>query len=192
EPVDGKMPVTIACPKCGADTTDLANQATQQNLARSAAVSVAPVTSATPAMRLKVAHHAEPPAQSAQPTGGVSTPVAEMCSRHPRNPATEHCVVCGKAICPECMQTFGFLCSVNCRYRADQEGIKVPVYKFQRSNVERGENRKTLAIVTVVALLLFALAGTWIWYITSGSKPRPYYSLKLPPDNKSVYARFLG
>lgn len=192
EPVDGKLPIAITCPKCGVDATENANAVIQQTLSTDVA---APETTAVKPLgiRLKVAHQ---PAAVAEPSSGdsteVITPTAEKCSRHPRNFAVEHCVVCQKAICPECMQTFGFLCSVNCRYRADQEGIKVPTYKLQRNLVERGENRKVLVIASVVVLILVALAGAWFWYISVGLKPRPFYSLKLPPNSDGVYAKFLG
>ena len=89
------------------------------------------------------------------------------------------------------MQSFGYLCSVNCRYRADQEKIRVPVYKLQRNVAERGGMQKAMALTGVVALLLCALAGAWMWYIFSGSKPRPFYTLELPAG-EATYAQFLG
>ena len=128
EPVDGRMPVAIFCPKCGADATELANQAILQSSAVTA-VPVAASPAASPIapqsrVKLQVAH-AAPAAVTASESseGGVGQ---EKCPRHPRNIAVEHCVVCKKPICPECMQIFGYLCSVACKYRADQEKIKIP------------------------------------------------------------------
>lgn len=190
EPIDGKMPVEIFCPKCGADGTEYANQMIQQSLSGQSAVAAAP-SPEKPRIRLQVAHAA--PAVPASDSGGspMGAPAVEMCHRHPRNPAVEHCVVCKKPICPECMQTFGYLCSVGCRYRAEQEKIRVPVYKLQKSSVEKAELRKHIGIVVAVLLFFLALVGTWFWYITVGEKPRPYYSLKLS-DNSGTYAKFLG
>ena len=60
EPVDGKMPVNIVCPACGADTTDLANQAIQANLPASDTGAGASSVVAKPVMRLKVAQSIGP------------------------------------------------------------------------------------------------------------------------------------
>ncbi len=187
EPIEGRMPATIFCPTCGADATALANQVIQQNSSSATAAVATPKLG----IRLQVAHQPAAPTPVAD-AGDAVAPAIEMCHRHPRNAATEHCVVCKKPICPECMQSFGFLCSINCRYRADQESIKVPVYKFQRNVVEKGETRKTVAIAAGVALVLLGIAVGWFWYISVGLKPRPFYSLKIPADRKGVYAKFLG
>jgi hypothetical protein len=189
EPVDGKMPVEIFCPKCGVDVTEQANTMIQQQ-SSSPETPVAIAGENKPRIGLRVASHVAKPASS---DGGVAAmPGVEMCFRHPRNVATEHCVVCKKPICPECMQSFGFLCSINCRYRAEQEQIAVPVYKLQKSNVEKGALRKTLAITGVVACLVVGLIGLWFWYVLSGSKPRPYYTWKFPASKHGSYAKFMG
>ncbi|MEO6183051.1 MAG: B-box zinc finger protein, partial [Verrucomicrobiota bacterium] len=192
EPVNGKMPTNIFCPTCGADGTDYANQFIHQSLGE--APSPVRVVITKPRIRLQVAD--DHTALASPPTSGESGEVAlaeaEMCHRHTRNAATEHCVVCQKPICPECMQTFGYLCSVGCRYRAEQEKIRVPVYKFQRNVVERGDVRKSVGISVAVGLVVVALFGALFWYTLSGSKPRSYYILKVPPDKGGTYAQFLG
>ena len=193
EPVNGKMPANIFCPKCGADGTDYANQIIQQNLGETPETADVPVSK--PRIRLHVAatHAAPPPVLAvAGESGAVAHAAVEMCHRHPRSAATEHCVVCQKPICPECMQTFGYLCSVSCRYRAEQEKIRVPVYKLQRNLVERGTVRKSVGISVAVGLVVVALFGALFWYTMSGSKPRSYYTLKLPPEKGGTYSQFLG
>lgn len=190
EPVDGKMPVEIFCPKCGADATENANQTIQQSLSGENAVA-ATSSAQKPRIRLQVAHAA--PVVSSGGSGGDSaeSPRMEMCHRHSKNLAVEHCVVCGKPICPECMQTFGYLCSIGCRYRAEQEKIRVPVYKLQKGAVEKAALRKHIAITVSVIAILLALVGAWFWYIIVGDKPRPFYSLKVS-DEAATYAKFLN
>ncbi len=193
EPVNGRMPAAIFCPKCGADGTEYANQLIQQNLTDAPPPNNVPAVK--PRIRLQVTEaHAAPP--SSPPMSGEASEgtaaAAEMCHRHPRNAALEHCVVCQKPICPECMQTFGYLCSVNCRYRAEQEKIRVPVYKLQRNFVERGAVRKSIGISAAVGMVVLALFGALFWYTLSGSKPRSYYTLKVPPAKGGTYAQFLG
>jgi hypothetical protein len=181
------MPAEIFCPKCGADGTEYANQMIQQSSAGENAVVAAP-TMQKPRIQLHVAK----PVSAAIPSESADgMPAVERCHRHPRNAAVEHCVVCKKPICPECMQSFGFLCSVACRYRADQEKIRVPVYKLQKNAVEKTALRKHIAITASVLLVLFALIGAWFWYIMVGNKPRPFYSLKVS-DASGTYAKFLG
>ncbi len=186
EPVDGKMPVEIFCPKCGVDVTGEANASIDQSRAGEGPIAVQ--VAAKPRVRLHVATPAVPETSAS----ASAMPGVEMCFRHPRNVATAHCAVCQKPICPDCMQSFGYLCSINCRYRAEQEKIRVPVYKLQKNVAERGALRKAMAITGVVALVLCALAGVWLWYIFSGSKPRPFYTLKLPADKQGTSARFFG
>ncbi|MEO6036356.1 MAG: B-box zinc finger protein, partial [Verrucomicrobiota bacterium] len=190
EPADEKMPADVFCPACGTNVTDSANAAIQQKLPTDQPIS-AETALPKPRVRLHVSTPVSTPSETVLAAVNAVAPAVEMCQRHPRNVATAHCVVCQKAICPECMQSFGYLCSVNCRYRAEQEKIRVPDYKFQRDVAERGGMRKMMAVAGVVALLLGALVAAWFWYILSGSKPRTFYTLKLPP-NQATSAQFLG
>jgi len=170
--------------------TESANASIQQSVAAESRTS-SPASAAKPQVRLHVSAPAAAHQRAGTETGEAGAPAGEMCPRHPRNPATEHCVVCQKPICPECMQSFGFLCSINCRYRAEQENIRVPVYKLQREVADRGTMRKAMAGAAVMGLLLCALAGAWFWYVFSGSKPRPFYTLKVP-QGAATSAQFLG
>ncbi|MEO7515281.1 MAG: hypothetical protein ABIW93_05685 [Verrucomicrobiota bacterium] len=183
------MPARIFCPKCGAEGTDYANQVIEQTLFGEGAVG-ASSTIQRPRIRLQVAN--PPAASNDENLSADGMDAGEKCHRHPRNLAIEHCVVCKKPICPECMEIFGYLCSIGCRYRAEQEKIPVPVYQFQKNLVERGALRKSIGITVGVLCLLIALIGAWVWYIMVGDKPRPYYSLKVSADESGTYAQFFG
>jgi hypothetical protein len=128
EPVNGRMPVRINCPGCSADGTDLANEAMirRRNSRRQTALlrrlscrpplssAAAALTAATFAFRRAIRF----------PCPRSRRAVAHFCPRHPKNPATETCRVCGKPICDECMEQFGYVCSTFCRKRArtDRDG----------------------------------------------------------------------
>src|SRR4051812_210992 len=92
EPVNGQMPATIFCPKCGVDATDSANAIIQQNSAPPSA-SIEPTKSR---LRVAASHTAPTPPL----LGTEADEQIEFCARHPRNRATSRCVVCQKAICP--------------------------------------------------------------------------------------------
>ena len=114
-----------------------------------------------------------------------------MCNRHFDKPAEAHCTVCKKLICPECMSTFGYLCSINCRYQAEQQGIQVPKYKFQKRSVEAREFRKGAMITFAVAGVVLALIAAWYWYDIVGSKPKLATTIPVGAG-RDVYSQFLG
>ena len=168
EPVNGRMPVRINCPDCGAEGTDLANADISQKLAASA--SAAPVT----------------------PVAAVpSVPSATFCPRHPKNLAAETCRVCGKPICEECMEQFGYVCSTFCRKRAEQTGMDVPVYARQRAVIEARMARVSTWIWRAVILLVTGLVGAWVWYTFYGSHPHVIYSEKLPHGDRARFYQLL-
>lgn len=218
EPVNGRMPIKVACPGCGADGTEAANeliaktapaqsapQAPQFTIlstpapspAPSPAPEQAPLVPQVPAqekpkLRVAGAKHAPSPAPASAPAPvAAAAPGVEMCNRHLDKPAAEHCVVCHKPICPECMSMFGYLCSVGCRYRAEQERIHVPAYKFQKRSVESREFRKGALITVAVIAVLFTAIGFWYWYEFTGSKPKLSYTLNVGKDQR-VHSQFLG
>ena len=49
EPVNGRMPVRVKCPGCGADGTDLANEVIRQKLAATVVAAPVPPVAVTPA-----------------------------------------------------------------------------------------------------------------------------------------------
>ncbi|MGO9705366.1 MAG: PQQ-binding-like beta-propeller repeat protein [Limisphaerales bacterium] len=172
EPVNGRMPVRVNCPGCGADGTDLANEAIRQKLAATvAAAPVAPVPQAAAA--------------------AVAAASVTFCPRHPKNPSTETCRVCGKPICGECMEQFGYVCSTLCRKRAEQTGMDVPVYGKQRAVIEARLAWMAAWILRVAVFLVAVLAGAWIWYTFFGSQPRVIYSEKLPHGDRARFYQLL-
>ena len=162
EPVYGRMPVRVNCPGCGADGTDLANEVIRQKLAAAAA--------------------------AVPPVAAASVP---FCPRHPKNPATETCRVCGKPICDECMEQFGYVCSTFCRQRAEQTGMDLPVYGKQRAVIEARVAWMGALIWRTGVFLVVVLAGAWIWYTFFGSQPRVIYSEKLPHGDRARFYQLL-
>ena len=162
EPVYGRMPVRVNCPGCGADGTDLANEVIRQKLAAAAA--------------------------AVPPVAAASVP---FCPRHPKNPATETCRVCGKPICDECMEQFGYVCSTYCRKRAEQTGMDLPVYGKQRAVIEARVAWMGALIWRTGVFLVVVLAGAWIWYTFFGSQPRVIYSEKLPHGDRARFYQLL-
>ncbi|MGD0206435.1 MAG: PQQ-binding-like beta-propeller repeat protein [Verrucomicrobiota bacterium] len=184
EPVYGRMPVRVNCPGCGADGTDLANEVIRQKLAAVAPVPVLQETPAPggPAPRVE---------KSQQPTSTGPASEATFCPRHPKNPATETCRVCGKPICGECMEQFGYVCSTYCRKRAEQTGMDLPVYGKQRAVIEARVAWVGALIWRAAVFLVVVLVGAWIWYTFFGSHPRVIYSEKLPHGDRARFYQFL-
>src|SRR5271169_3691993 len=84
-------PVRFVCPGCGLDSSDYVNELIRREFA------------------------GQPPAEPPP-----SAPAEEEhCSKHPRELAVDHCVVCGKPMCPQCMRLFGHVCSPLCRAKAE-------------------------------------------------------------------------
>ncbi len=213
EPVNGRMPIKVACPSCGADGTEAANEliakvapaeptaapkpqfaillepAASTGATAPSSLVPEPPKASKPKLRVSGGTHAAPPVASAAAT--APAPAGEMCNRHFDKPASAHCTVCKKPICPECMSVFGYLCSVNCRYQAEQQGIRVPVYKFQKRSVEARQFRKGALITVSVIVVIFGLIAAWYWYDFTGSKPKLNYTLKLGSD-RQVHSQFLA
>ena len=128
-------------------------------------------------------------AAAAVPT--VAAASAPFCPRHRKNPATETCRVCGKPICGECMEQFGYVCSTYCRKRAEQTGMDLPVYGKQRAVIEARVAWVGALIWRAAVFLAVVLAGAWIWYTFFGSHPRVIYSEKLPHGDRARFYQFL-
>jgi hypothetical protein len=215
EPVNGRMPVRINCPGCGADRTDFANEAIRRELAAAAAVPPAPVPERQPmrvtlpppqtilsaaavsaaAAVLTAASTPPPPAAPpsppapAAPTGTYQT---ACCFRHPKIPAKETCRVCGKPICEECMKQYGYVCSAYCRQRAGEAGMDIPVYGKHRAVIEARMFKMGALIWRAAVLLVVILAGAWIWYTFFGSRPHVIYSEKLPHGDRARFYQLLA
>jgi hypothetical protein len=82
EPVHGRMPARVACPSCGVDGTDAANENLAQNMSAQGAVAyaTAPVTIATPppipAQGLRIASASPPVAETMEAPPVSSAPAA--------------------------------------------------------------------------------------------------------------------
>ena len=188
EPVNGRMPLRINCPECGADRTDFANEVIRQQFGAAAIpiiIAPAPMPISQP-MRVAMPASAAPAAAPA-----VAAAAALFCLRHPKNPATETCRVCGKPICDECLEQFGYVCSTYCRERAEQTGMDLPVYGKQRAVIEARVAWVGALIWRAGVFLAAVLAGAWIWYTFFGSQPRVIYSEKLPHGDRARFYQFL-
>ncbi len=188
EPQNGRMPFPVHCPNCKGDGTDAANEIIAQTAA------AAP--EARPRLRVQASQPAalaqNPPVDSTSETPVADEPEPVFCNRHPGRAAADHCIVCKKPICAECMAGFGYLCSVNCRYEAESRGLQIPVYKGQRRRIEERASRRGTMLAGAVLLLLLGGLGAWIWYSLAGSKPHLVESLLLTGAQSGVSVQFIG
>lgn len=159
--------VRFVCTVCGADRSAEVDQVVQQQFGLGRTTS----------------------AGAAAPAALADMPAA--CLKHPGRFVVEQCVVCGKPLCPVCMDETGYVCSVECRRRARREGIQVPVHAGQRGPAPRSYGRIVGRLVLgLVGLGLVAL-GVAAWYAWAGAKPRLVASVKLPPDSAASLARLI-
>jgi hypothetical protein len=126
-------------------------------------------------MRLRTHADAAPAADPAE-TGSAEAPT-ERCPKH-SEPATEHCRVCNKPICPKCMAMFGYVCSPLCKAKADSHGIKVPVFAGQKSVMEAKLWRKVGLVTCGVGVVVASVLGLWFWYAWFGSAPKAAFSVR--------------
>jgi hypothetical protein len=166
-------PVRLVCQGCGADLSASANELIRQEFGGQAPAEPPP---APESPRLRISHarsEAPVPAEAA-----AASPPEEHCAKHPREPAVEHCAVCGKPMCGQCMKLFGYVCSPLCRAKAEAQNMEVPVYAGQSSVAEARYWRKAGAIVGVIAVALVLVLGFWTWYAWIGSEPHVTFSLR--------------
>ncbi len=192
EPMNGRMPVRVNCPACGADRTDLANEVIHQNL--TAAPGPAAAAVAAPPARPAPAR---PPVRVAVPSSEAeAAPIAAtsvtFCFRHLKNPAVETCHVCGKPICNECMEQYGYACSIFCRKRAEETGVELPVYARHRAVVEARITRIAAWIWRVAVLVAAVCVGVWGWYTFFASHPRVVYSEQLLHGDRARFYQLLA
>jgi len=167
-------PVKFVCPGCGLDSSDYINE-----LIRGEFAGHTPAAPPQPAEapRLKIARDNPSPSAPAA-AAAPARPTKEYCPKHMHEPATHHCLVCGRPMCPKCMKLSGHVCSPLCRAKAEAQNIAVPVYAGQSAVVEARFRRKAGAIGSVVAALVVAALGFWTWYAWFGSVPRPVFSVR--------------
>ncbi|HEX5400113.1 MAG TPA: PQQ-binding-like beta-propeller repeat protein [Verrucomicrobiae bacterium] len=167
-------PVQLVCQKCGADLSAPVNELIRQQFAGQAPAAPVP---ATDSPRLKIPHNKPQPAAATEDAG--TAPWTEPCARHPRELAVDHCLVCGKPMCPQCMKLFGHVCSPMCRARADALGIRVPVFAGQSSVADARRWRLLGTVGGVIGAIVALALGFWFWYAWIGSVPHVAFSLKL-------------
>lgn len=130
-----------------------------------------PVPAGPPVVRLS---HGAGHAEAAPP----DVTDARFCVKHPQVRVTEQCRVCGKPICPKCMELFGYVCSPRCKEKAELQGIAVPRFAGQRDAVERAKWNKMGLVVKLAALLLLTVVGVWFWYAWFGSRPHTAFKVR--------------
>lgn len=163
EPVDGKLDGTVACPTCGADGTELANQIIARQM---------------PAVPAAVAEE-----ESSMPTS---------CFRHPDAPLAAFCFNCKKPICEHCMEQHGYFCSAYCLGEAERKGMDIPIYEKQMGVVSAKKAKHAKLVGFAIAGAVAALIGVWAWYAFVGSRPRVMFTVDLGSEPMIGYARFVA
>jgi hypothetical protein len=166
-------PVRFVCPGCGLDSSDSVNELVRREFAGQ--TPAAPPPSAE-APRLKISH--EKPSPSEPAAAAPARPSRKYCPKHMHEVATNHCVVCGRPMCAQCMKLSGYVCSPLCRAKAGPQNITIPVYAGQSSLVEARHLRKVGIMISLVAALVVVALGFWTWYAWFGSVPRTAFSIR--------------
>jgi outer membrane protein assembly factor BamB len=146
-----------------------------------------PPAGATPALR--VSGHATAGQAAAAAAPAVSAP--QTCAKHAGQLAAQQCRVCGKPMCPKCMESFGYVCSAYCKGKAENQGIHLPAYAGQRQYAESRQSRKLTLILGAVMGGVVLFLGAWGWYAWVGSVPKVAFSLRLPEPGYSGQLRIL-
>ena len=206
EPVNGRMPGTVQCPACGADGTAAANAniasqiGTASPKATPAPVAVLNVPAAAPAaapsVRIAGGAEAAPSvsisASPKAPSADADVPAFEACHRHTQSPAAANCVVCNKGICLDCMEQFGYLCSVWCKEQAAKKNIHVPVYARQKTTVAASEDQKANKLIMSTGIAAVVLIALSVWYNFFLSKPKVAFALAAAPSAPFIYSDWAG
>ncbi len=114
------------------------------------------------------------------------------CFRHMGQFAVEKCYVCGKPICPRCMELFGYVCSPLCKSKAEAQGIEVPEFEGQRDVKEARSWRKTVLVSTTVGSVFALLLGVYVWWYAWGSRPHVIFSVRFGEKEHSGESSFIG
>lgn len=172
----------FVCQSCGLDSSDFVNELVRDEIAKQFPNTALPPSPATPpASPLKISREEKPP----EPP--PAAPVSGYCSRHRTMLATEKCAVCGKPICPQCLELFGYFCSPLCKNKAELQGVAAPVYAGQKFRAEARFWRKAGLIFGSLGAALALAVGFWIWYAWFGSVPHPQFSARFD-DADRAYA----
>jgi hypothetical protein len=137
----------------------------------------APVATAVPVARV---HRAEASVTPPAPVEDVKD--VRFCPKHPQQRVTEKCRVCGKGICPKCMQLFGYVCSPHCREKAEAQGQVLPAYAGQRDVVEREYWGKIGWVVKIAVGVTAVVLGVWFWYAWFGQRPKAAFAVRFEDE----------
>jgi endogenous inhibitor of DNA gyrase (YacG/DUF329 family) len=177
-----RNPIRFVCQNCGLDSSDFVNELVRNEIAKQFPGTVSPPPPATPAASpLKISREERP----VEPLPVAS--VSGYCSRHRNTRVTEKCAVCGKPICPQCLELFGFFCSPLCKNKADLQGVAAPVYAGQKFRVQARFWRKAGLILGSLGAALALALGFWTWYAWFGSVPHTDFSVRFD-DTDRAYA----
>jgi hypothetical protein len=182
-------PVRFVCPGCGLDSSDFVNELVRREFAGQTPPDPAAPTTKSPRLKISLAG----PQPSAPVEEAAPAPTAEEhCPKHPRELATQHCVVCGKPMCPQCMKLFGHVCSPLCRAKAEAQNINIPVYAGQSAVADARYWRKVGAIGGLIAAVVVAALGFWTWYAWIGSVPHVAFSIRFDDRAFAGESRLCG
>ena len=191
----GMQPVKFVCQSCGQDYSAYVNDLIRKELGEEG--QTVPAISAAPPPALAIASAATPAAQAAPPPPpetGVprlrisrpqheaasqeQAPLSKYCERHRTELTTDHCQVCKKPICPQCLQTFGPYCSAFCKNKVEGPRMTAPLHVGAKFAAQRQFWRKTGMISGVAGTVIVLAFGFWIWYAWIGSVPHKWFSVK--------------
>ncbi|MGA2854057.1 MAG: B-box zinc finger protein, partial [Verrucomicrobiota bacterium] len=182
-------PVRFVCPTCGLDSSDYVNDLIRREFAGQTPPIPAAPTTKSPRLKISLGgSQSSAPVEEAAPAPAAE----EHCAKHPRELAADHCVVCGKPMCPQCMKLFGHVCSPLCRAKAEAQNINIPVYSGQSSVAEARYWRKVGAIGGSIAAVLVAALGFWTWYAWIGSQPHVAFSIRFDDRAYAGESRLCG
>jgi len=195
-PEMAQTPVQFVCQVCGLDASDFVNELIRQELGLEPQTAAAappepqpalpPPPPATPVARLRT--------HTASSTGTTTfvKAASQPCLKHPGQVLTQRCYVCGRWMCPKCMELFGYVCSPLCKAKAEATGIDMPVYAHQKSVVEGKFWRKVWLAGGAVAAVVLAFVGLWVWYAWFGSVPHPAFSIRFAEPGYSGQSRLVS
>jgi len=206
-PVMERQPVRFVCPACGVDSSEFVDGLIRQELGQTSTPSGVPVPIQLPGIAVPpppVPVSTDTPADAliaAAPQPAVAVRVhlpaaaqadGPRCLKHGGEVALAKCFVCGKPICPKCMELFGYLCSPLCKAKADSHGLAVPLFAGQKTVVETKLWRKVFLVGGVLGGVAAVLLGFWFWYAWFGSMPKTAFAVRFPEKALSGSSFFAG
>jgi len=199
--------VGFVCPVCGRDSSEFVDALVRRELGQSetplgpsidthgqgeAVVPAATQISATQPPQAEAAVQREQRKARELDSVANRTAPAAFCLKHPRVPATERCRICGKPICPKCMELFGYVCSPLCKAKAESHGVHIPVYEGQKTVRQARLWRKVAWGSGVLGVSAALVLGFWFWYAWFGSIPASVFSARFPEVAYSGKSAFGG